>query len=88
MTYEPVDITIAENNKKREIDTNDPLQINGYYELSADTEIYDSPDAQSAFDTLEKGSTVKVLGEREGDFIRVDYFGNQGYVRLENLNEI
>lgn len=63
------------------------LQINGTYELSVDAEIYADPADNDPFEILEKGSSVKILDEAENGFVRIDYFGNQGYIPTKYLKE-
>ncbi|WP_297280969.1 SH3 domain-containing protein [uncultured Anaerococcus sp.] len=58
------------------------------YEVSEDTNLYSDMDGKDAFDKLDKGSVVTILEEAETDFIRVDYNGNEGYVRVSLLKDI
>ena len=58
------------------------------YEVSEDTNLYSDNDGKEAFDKLEKGSVVTILEEAEDDFVRIDYNGNEGYVRVSLLRDI
>lgn len=76
-------VEIRENNKLPAVKSGP--QINGMYELAVDTDIYAAPNDENSYDRIERGSVVKVLTEEEDGFVRVDYFGNIGYVEAKNL---
>lgn len=63
------------------------LQINGLYETQRACKMYEEADEKTAFDDLEGGSPVKILGQEEGAFVYVDYFGNKGYVKVSDLKD-
>lgn len=85
-SYRAKDIEIKENIKREAI--NEDPQINGMYEVTEDTNLYSDLNGKEAFDTLDKGSIVTILEEEEDGFIRVDYNGNEGYVKVSLLKGI
>lgn len=84
--YEPIDIQIVENEKLPP--PGESLQINGLYEITRATPIFADPGDLEPIDTLDPGSTVKILGEQEAGFVRIEYFGSHAYLRADNLKEI
>ena len=58
------------------------------YEVTEDTNLYSDLDGKEAFDSLDKGSIVTILEEAEKGFVRVDYNGNQAYVKVSLLKGI
>lgn len=56
--------------------------------VDKDSEIFSSPEKNASFDTLEKGSIVKILQEEENDFVFVEYNGDKFYIETCNLSEI
>lgn len=87
-SYQKQDIKIIENHKQSQSKESYELQINGLYQVIEDTYMYESADKNSKYDEILKASVVKVLQEKEGNFIWVDYNGNQGYVEVSILKEI
>ena len=85
--YEPKSIEIREN-KKIKTEKIKEVQIDGLYELSKDSPMYESSQAIKPYDELLKGSVVRVLSLAEEGLVRVDYNGNIGYVSTKNLIEI
>ncbi len=86
VTYEPKDISIRENTKSKALD--EEPSINGIYEVDHDTGLYENPEDKNPFEQIDKGSSVRVLEEAEGAFVRIDYFGNMGYIKVNTLKEI
>jgi hypothetical protein len=86
VTYNPQHIEIKENKKSKYID--EEVQINGLYETIEDAKMYSKADDSTAFDSLDKGSIVTILEEAEKGFVRVDYNGNQAYVKVSLLKGI
>lgn len=56
--------------------------------VDKDSEIFSSPEKNASFDTLEKGSLVKILQEEENGFVFVEYNGDKFYIETCNLSEI
>ena len=84
--YQPQEITIHENQKEEKSD--DSLQIDGLYEVTDDADIYADMDEETAFDKLEKGKFVKIEGESENGFVRVELDGDSFYIKTKYLKEI
>lgn len=81
--YQKQDIDIRRNEKSQAMP--DTYVINGYYEVSDKTGLFESPDDDKPFDYIDKGSLVKILAEEENGYIRIDYFSNIAYIRTSNL---
>lgn len=62
------------------------FQIYGLYLVNKDTFMYDRRDEKSVWDKIKKGSSVKVLDQAQDGFIRVDYFGNEAFMKIEDLD--
>jgi SH3 domain protein len=45
-------------------------------------------DEETAFDKLEKGNFVKIEGESENGFVRVELDGDSFYIKTKYLKEI
>lgn len=48
--------------------------------------MYANPEDGKKIDKISKNSSVKILEEEKNGFIRVDYFGNQAYMKTEDLD--
>lgn len=48
--------------------------------------MYDKIDPLRKWDKIKKGSSVKILSNEKDNFVRVDYFGNQSYMKKEDLD--
>lgn len=62
------------------------FQIDGLYLVNKDTFMYANPEDGKKIDKISKNSSVKILEEEKNGFIRVDYFGNQAYMKTEDLD--
>lgn len=62
------------------------FQIDGLYFVNKDTFMYANPEDGKKIDKISKNSSVKILEEEKNGFIRVDYFGNQAYMKTEDLD--
>ena len=62
------------------------FQIDGLYLVKRDCFMYDKIDPLRKWDEIKKGSSVKILSNEKDDFVRVDYFGNQAYMKKEDLD--
>ncbi|MSS78698.1 hypothetical protein FYJ26_09940 [Anaerococcus sp. WCA-380-WT-2B] len=82
-------LVLKENEQKKEYlskNSQKEFQIDGLYLVNKDTFMYDRKDEKSVWDKIKKGSSVKVLSEAEDGFIRVDYFGNEAFMKTEDLD--
>lgn len=84
------DVLVFKNNqiKNDYVSKNTPeeFQIDGLYLVNKDTFMYDRRDEKSVWDKIKKGSSVKVLDQAKDGFIRVDYFGNQAFMKTSDLD--
>ena len=82
----PLEIThnkIIQSNKNKK---QKEFQIDGLYLVKRDCFMYDKIDPLRKWDEIKKGSSVKILSNEKDDFVRVDYFGNQAYMKKEDLD--
>lgn len=62
------------------------FQIDGLYLVNKDTLMYDRPNSKKIWDRIKKGSSVKILENEKDGFVKVDYFGNSAYMKIEDLD--
>lgn len=84
-TYTKQEVQISQRNSKKN-ESPKQLQINGLYTVKSETFMYSDKNEDTKYDSLEEGSIIFVLMEEEEGFVFVNYNGNQGYIKIENIN--
>ncbi|EGC83567.1 hypothetical protein HMPREF9246_1394 [Anaerococcus hydrogenalis ACS-025-V-Sch4] len=73
-------IQTKEKNQKKE------FQIDGYYLVKRDCFMYEKINPLKKWDKIKKKSSVKILSIENENFVKVDYFGNQAFMKKEDLD--
>lgn len=82
----PLEIKDNEISQSNKNERQKEFQIDGLYEVKRDCFMYDKIDPLRKWDEIKKGSSVKILSNEKDNFVRVDYFGNQAYMKKEDLD--
>lgn len=87
--YESKEITLSHPSVEESLEDKktDSLQIEGIYPVKKDTLMYTDKDEATAYDKLEENSYVEILMEAEDGFVFVDFHGNQGYIKTDNIKK-
>lgn len=54
--------------------------------VKKDSFMYEDTDSLKVWDKIKKDSSVKILEEAQDGFVKVDYFGNTAFMKIEDLD--
>lgn len=79
-------LEIEESTQAHEKNHKKEFQIDGYYLVKRDCFMYEKINPLKKWDKIKKKSSVKILSIENENYVKVDYFGNQAFMKKEDLD--